>query len=87
MSMPKVIAIMNVIAWSGFWAFGYLAFTTDISAPKQMTTAAALAAVGALVGMWTFFQLVRHAETTGYAKPRNRADRSHLEQDYIEGNS
>ncbi len=82
--MPKMIAILNVIAWSGFWVFGYLAFTGDVSRPEQLTTAALVAAFGGLIGIWTFFRLVRHAETTGYAKSRNRADRSHLEKEYNE---
>ena len=25
--MKQVIAIANVVAWAGFWAFGYLALT------------------------------------------------------------
>ncbi len=82
--MPKMIAILNVIAWSGFWVFGYLAFTGDVSRPEQLTTAALVAAFGGLIGIWTFFRLVGHAETTGYAKSRNRADRSHLEKEYNE---
>jgi hypothetical protein len=49
-----------------------------------MTTAALVAAFGGLFGTWTFFRLVRDAETSGYAKPRNRADRSHLEKEYNE---
>lgn len=27
--MAKLIAILNVVAWGGFWAFGYLALTAD----------------------------------------------------------
>ncbi|PSL18336.1 hypothetical protein [Shimia abyssi] len=79
--MTKLIAILNVIAWSGFWAFGYLALSADGSS-GQMTTAAILAALGGAIGIWAYFQLVRHAETTGYAKKPNRADRSHLEDEF-----
>ena len=79
--MTKLIAILNVIAWSGFWAFGYLALSADAST-GQMTTAAILAALGAAIGVWAYFQLVRHTERTGYAKKPNRADRSHLEQEF-----
>ncbi|MFY0659910.1 MAG: hypothetical protein JXR15_05410 [Shimia sp.] len=82
--MSKLIALLNVIAWSGFWVFGYLAFTGDVSRPEELTTAALVAAFGGLFGTWTFFRLVRDAETSGYAKPRNRADRSHLEKEYNE---
>jgi len=77
--MPKLIAILNVIAWSGFWAFGYLALTTGTHQTSQMVTAAILAALGGALGMWAYFRLVRYTENTGYAKPRNRADKSHLE--------
>ncbi|WP_127115691.1 hypothetical protein [Shimia sediminis] len=79
--MTKLIAILNVIAWSGFWAFGYLALSAETST-GQMTTAAILAALGAAIGVWAYFQLVRHSERTGYAKKPNRADRSHLEQEF-----
>jgi len=73
--MRKLIAIANVVAWGGFWAFGYLAFTTAPSATVQMVTAAVLAAIGGAVGMLAYFALVRHSEATGYARPPNRADR------------
>ncbi|GAA6180930.1 hypothetical protein NBRC116594_23680 [Shimia sp. NS0008-38b] len=85
--MTKLIAILNVVAWLCFWTFGYLAISGDISQPKQMTTAALVAALGGIIGTWTLFQLVRHAEATGYAKRRNRADRSHLEMEYNEESS
>ena len=78
--MTKLIAILNVIAWSGFWAFGYLAISADKSS-GQMTIAAILAALGAAIGLWAYFQLVRHSERTGYARKPNRADRSHIEQE------
>ena len=78
--MSKLIAVLNVIAWSGFWAFGYLAISADRSS-EQMTIAAILAALGAAIGLWAYFQLVRHSERTGYARKPNRADRSHIEQE------
>ncbi|HKL64595.1 MAG TPA: hypothetical protein VJ886_00670 [Roseovarius sp.] len=73
--MQKLIAILNVIAWAGFWAFGYLAVTAGVGNTGQMVTAALLAAVGGGVGMLAFFWLARHAEATGYARPANRADK------------
>ncbi|MBO9395061.1 hypothetical protein J7399_06575 [Shimia sp. R9_1] len=85
--MPKLLAILNVIAWSGFWAFGYLAITADPADAGQMTTAAVLAATGGALGVWCYLKLVRHSEATGYAKKGNRADRSHLEREYNEENS
>ncbi|MDU8927591.1 hypothetical protein RXV86_09365 [Alisedimentitalea sp. MJ-SS2] len=77
--MTKVIAILNVIAWAGFWAFGYIALTSEVGNSAQMVTAAVLAAMGGAVGMWAYLQLVRHNENTGYAKRPSRADKSHLE--------
>mgnify|MGYP000645745589 CR=1 FL=1 len=73
--MHKLIAILNVIAWGGFWAFGYLALTAGVGHTGQMITAALLAAMGGGVGMLAFLWLVRHAEATGYARPANRAAR------------
>lgn len=70
--MAKLIALLNVVAWSGFWAFGYLALSADAADAAQMTTALILAAVGAALGIWAWFWLVRHSEATGYAKPANR---------------
>ena len=73
--MTKFIALLNVIAWSGFWAFGYLAFTADVGQTGQMVTAALLAAMGGGLGMIAYLWLVRHSEVTGYAKPANRVQR------------
>ncbi|MCA0873853.1 hypothetical protein LCL97_23725 [Seohaeicola saemankumensis] len=72
--MTKLIAIVNVIAWSGFWAFGYLAFTAEPSDTRQMITAALLAAMGAALGLAAWFWLVRHSEDTGFAKKSNQLD-------------
>ncbi len=71
--MIKLIAILNVIAWSGFWAFGYLALSAGTEDGGQMVIAAMLAAAGAAVGLWAYFKLIRHTEATGYARPANRA--------------
>ena len=71
--MAKLIAILNVVAWGGFWAFGYLAFTTDPAAEASMVVAILLAAVGGAVGLWAYFWLIRHSEEIGYAKRPNRA--------------
>jgi len=73
--MQKLIAIVNVIAWAGFWAFGYLALSAQVENTGQMVTAAVLAALGGGVGMLAYFWLVRHSEATGYAKPANRAQK------------
>lgn len=79
--MQKLIAIVNVIAWSGFWAFGYLGLSSDTNATGQMVTAAILAAVGGGLGMLAFLWLVRHSEETGYAKRPNRATKRDDETD------
>ena len=69
--MKQLIAIANVVAWAGFWAFGYLALTAE--ADGQMVIAALLAAIGGGVGMLAYLWLVRHSEATGYARAPNRA--------------
>ena len=71
--MHKLIAILNVIAWGGFWAFGYLALTADTAAGGQLVTALILAALGAALGLWAWLWLVRHSEVTGYAQAPKRA--------------
>lgn len=71
--MAKLIATLNVIVWSGFWAFGYLALTSASDASGQTVTAAILAAVGAALGVGTWMWLVRHSEDIGYARPPKRA--------------
>ncbi|MFO7758370.1 MAG: hypothetical protein R6V26_07815 [Roseovarius sp.] len=73
--MQKLIAIVNVIAWAGFWAFGYLALSARVDSPGQMVIAAILAAIGGGVGMLAYFWLVRHTEATGHARPANRAEK------------
>jgi hypothetical protein len=73
--MSKLIAVLNVIAWAGFWAFGYLALTADND--EQMLIAVILAALGAALGLAAWFWLVRHSERTGYAKRPNQVPREH----------
>lgn len=71
--MNKLLAILNVVAWSGFWAFGYLALTASPALPEQMVTATVLAALGAGIGMIAYLRLVRYSEQTGYATAPKRA--------------
>lgn len=75
--MQKLIAIANVVSWSGFWAFGYLALTSGIEEPAQMVTAAILAFAGAAGGILAWFWLVRHSEEIGYARRTNQVPREH----------
>ena len=70
--MAKLIAILNVVAWAGFWSFGYLALTAGDSG-GQLMIAMLLAALGAGGGIWAYLWLVRHCEHTGYARRPNRA--------------
>lgn len=79
--MAKLVAILNVVAWSGFWAFGYLALSAGSENGGQMVTAALLAAIGAALGFWAYLWLVRYSEETGYAKRPNRAPREALPED------
>ena len=69
--MAKLIAILNVVVWSGFWAFGYLALTAEHDG--QIVTALLLAALGGVAGLWSWLWLVRHSEATGYAEKPRRA--------------
>lgn len=70
--MTKMIAILNVVAWSGFWAFGYLALASGAEGGGSVVVASLLAFAGAGVGIFAFLWLVRHSEETGYAKPPSR---------------
>jgi hypothetical protein len=81
-TVKKAIAITNVIAWAGFWAFGYLALSADWTNTAQVTIAFVLAAIGGGLGMWAYLRLVRFSEDSGYAPAPPRADRAHLEQEY-----
>ncbi len=72
--MRKLIAIVNVIAWSGFWAFGYLALTSGDFSDTQVVISALLAAAGLFTGILAYLRLARMAESSGYAKKTNQLD-------------
>ena len=72
--MTKLIAIINVIAWAGFWAFGYIALTSDDLTSGQLTIAAILAFAGLIMGVLAYLKLVRASEASGYAKGSNQLD-------------
>jgi hypothetical protein len=57
--MRKLVAIVCVISWSGFWAFGYLAISAADAEPAQVVTAALIAAAGALTGVFAWLWLAR----------------------------
>ncbi|PRX37528.1 hypothetical protein SAMN05216257_101552 [Meinhardsimonia xiamenensis] len=68
--MAKLIATVNVIAWCGFWAFGYIALTSQTEGGPNTLIALLLAAAGGGIGLMCWMWLVRHAEEIGYA-PRH----------------
>ncbi|MDP2739559.1 MAG: hypothetical protein Q8O82_12875 [Pseudorhodobacter sp.] len=57
--MHKLIAVICVVSWSGFWAFGYLALSANIHDSEQILTAMLLAALGFFIGMMTWLKLSR----------------------------
>jgi hypothetical protein len=87
--MRKLIAIVNVIAWSGFWAFGYLALTSGDFSDTQVVISALLAAAGlyyrdpslSATGPHGRAQRIREEDkSTGRSGPQPRAGkREHLE--------
>lgn len=72
--MTKLIAIINVIAWAGFWAFGYIALTSDDLTEGQLVIAALLAFAGLAMGILAYMKLVRASEASGYAKGSKQLD-------------
>ena len=58
--MNKLVAIICVVSWSGFWAFGYLALSAGVQEQGQMLMATLLAAVGFLSGIFTYLRLCRN---------------------------
>ncbi len=72
--MTKLIAIINVIAWAGFWAFGYLALTAEGLTESQLVVAAVLAFAGLVTGIVAYMKLVRVTEQSGYARSSKQLD-------------
>ncbi|KIC44966.1 hypothetical protein RA28_10685 [Ruegeria sp. ANG-S4] len=72
--MQKLIAVVNVVAWAGFWAFGYIAVTSDDLSEAQLVVAAILAFAGLVTGVLAYMKLVRASELSGYAKGSNQID-------------
>ena len=59
--MKKLVAIICVISWSGFWSFGYLALSARIEDQRQMVIAALLAGVGLISGTIAYLKLAKGA--------------------------
>ena len=72
--MNKLIAIVNVIAWAGFWAFGYIALTAEGLTDRQLVIAALLAFAGLVSGILAYMKLVRVTEASGWARSSNQLD-------------
>ena len=72
--MTKLIAILNVVAWSGFWAFGYIALMQHDLEQGQLVVAVILAFLGLVIGLFAYLKLVRAAEQSGYARKSNQLD-------------
>ena len=60
--MNKFIALICVISWSGFWAFGYLALSAGSAETGQMVVAVVLAATGFFTGMMAWLKLSREGD-------------------------
>jgi hypothetical protein len=55
----KWIANGNVLGWSVFWVFGFLAVSAPADAVGQMVGAAVLAFAGLALGVWCYLRLMR----------------------------
>lgn len=83
--MKKFTAIVSVVAWLGFWIFGYIALTEEALTKTQQTVSFLLAFTCLLLGLVTFFKLVRSSEESGYARKTNQLsaeerNRAHAKQ-------
>lgn len=65
--MKQLIALINVISWSGFWAFGYIALTASELTQTQVLTASALAGLGFLTGVAAYLRLSRGLQVNNSA--------------------
>ena len=57
--MKKLIAMICVISWAGFWAFGYLALSAQDFDSGQVMLAALLAFVGMVSGVFAYMWVAR----------------------------
>lgn len=55
--MKKLVAILCVVSWSGFWAFGYLALSAETHQQGEIIVASVLAAIGLLTGVFAYLRL------------------------------
>lgn len=83
--MNKLVAIINVIAWSGFWAFGYIALASKGLSGRQLNIAAILAFAGFVTGVLAYMKLIRLTEQSGYARKTNQLDAETRRRAQIQG--
>ena len=83
--MMKLVAIVNVIAWSGFWAFGYIAITSEGLTSTQLAVASVIAFAGLVTGVFAYLKLVRASEASGYANPSNKLDAEERRRAHAQG--
>jgi hypothetical protein len=57
--MQKLVALSCVLGWSAFWAFGYLALSTEPHETTQASIAALLAFAGLIAGSFSYMRLGR----------------------------
>lgn len=69
--MRKFLALLNIIAWGSFWAFGYLALTAENFSDTQVLIAMILSCIGFAVGMFTYRYCAKSSEASGYAIARS----------------
>ena len=70
--MPRLIALPNVIAWSGFWAFGCRTLTGEGYSPTQPRIAASVATAGGCIGVLNHLRRVWMSGRSGSAMSSNR---------------
>lgn len=70
--MKKLIALICVVSWAGFWSFGYLALSAHDFSDGQVMLAALLAFAGMVTGVFAYMWLAR-AHPVDYRRVRQSA--------------
>lgn len=66
----KLLAVLCVIGWSGFWVFGYLALTEG---GAEVTVAMLLSALGLFTGLFSYLRLARQVDPGRWSHVRQSA--------------
>lgn len=73
--MGRLLAVLTVLGWAAFCAFGALAlFPYPEATAAHVTSATVLAAGGGTLGLWGWFQLIRGDTTWRGPGAGTRAD-------------